>query len=143
MYSVNFEQQSNTANWFEQWNLLAADDGTPLSSSEVIVTFQMWARSSRGSGDQSQFVGNWPFLSAGGAGLIPAITAATNDGTGAFTLLNGILTLNIAQSILQRLLPGYYEVAMIIQLYDLSMTQQLVVGTLPLYNGGVWPSSMY
>jgi hypothetical protein len=39
---------------------------------------------------------------------------------------------------MQRLLPGYYELAMTISAPDDQFTSQLAVGTVPIYNGGVW-----
>ena len=98
----------------------------------------MWARSSRGSGDQSQFLGNWPFIFGGGFVAVPAFSASTNDGTGVLTLYNGTLELNVPYGVIQRLIPGYYEIGLTIATVDGTTIQQLAVGTLPLYNGGVW-----
>ena len=98
----------------------------------------MWARSARGTGDQSQFFGNWPFIFGGGYNAVPAFSADTRDGTGMLTLYKGTLELNIPSANMQRLLPGYYELAFILMSNDLQTTQQLMVGTVPVYNGGVW-----
>lgn len=98
----------------------------------------MWARSSRGYGDQSQFIGNWPSLYGGGYNAIPSFSANTQDGTGYLTLYNGTLQINIPASIMQRLVPGYYEMGFTISTPDRSIVSQLIVGIQPLYNGGVW-----
>ena len=138
MYTFNFKQQSNVENFYERWQLLAGDDYTPIQNDQCTVQIQMWARSARGAGDQSQFFGNWPFIYGGGYNAVPAFTAATDDGTGHLVLYDGILDLNIPFATLQRLLPGYYEIGMVITDPDKTFLQQLAVGVLPIYNGGVW-----
>ena len=138
MYFVNFEQQSDSTTFLYDWNLVADDDYSPIQNDQCIVVMQMWARSSRGAGDQSQFYGNLPFIYGGGYNAIPSFTAATNDGTGILTLYNGTLELNVPAGVMQRLLPGYYEIGMMILTPDQTVSQQLAVGTLPLLNGGVW-----
>ena len=139
MYLYNFEQQSDTASFLEDWFLIAEDDGSPIQNDQCVVMMQMWARSARGAGDQSQFFGNWPFIYGGGYNAVPSFSAATNDGSGILTLYDGTLELNLPAAIMQRLLPGYYEIGMIISTPDLQVTQQLCVGTVPIVNGGVWP----
>lgn len=138
MYQINFEQQSNVESYQYEWELLADDDGSPIGNDQCIVEIQMWARSARGAGDQSQFFGNWPFIFGGGYNAVPAFTASTNDGTGMLTLYEGTLMVNIPYTTMQRLLPGYYEIGMIISSPDLANRTQLAVGTMPIYNGGVW-----
>jgi hypothetical protein len=137
-YFFNFPQQSNVENFYKQYSLVAADDNTPIQNNQCIVWMQMWARSARGTGDQSQFYGNWPYIYGGGYNAVPSFSAATNDGTGVLTLYDGTLELNVPSATLQRLLPGYYEIGLVIMTTDQTMVQQLAVGTLPLYNGGVW-----
>ena len=99
---------------------------------------QMWSRSSRGTGDQSQFSGYWPWLYGGAYVSIPVFTAATNDGTGILTLYDGTLELNVPFGIMQRLIPGYYEIGLVITTIDGTVIQQLAVGTIPIYNGSAW-----
>lgn len=98
----------------------------------------MWARSARGAGDQSQFFGNWPLIYGGGYNAVPAFSAATDDGTGNLTLYDGVLTLNIPNATISRLLAGYYEIGGLILTPDKTYIQQLFVGLVPIYQGLVW-----
>ena len=123
--------------------LVASDDGSAIQNDQCIVTVQMWARSARGAGDQSQFFGGWPFIYGGGYNAVPAFTAATNDGTNHLTLFDGVLELNIPATTLQRLLPGYYEIGAVIQSPDQTFTSQLFIGVVPLYNGTVWNTDSF
>jgi len=141
MYTYNFPQVSNVENFLDDYLLVADDDQTPIQNSQCVVTIQMWARSARGAGDQSQFFGNWPFIFGGGYNAVPAFRASTTDGTGILTLYDGTLELNVPSAVMQRLLPGYYEIGMLIATPDNSVVTQLVVGTLPIYNGGVWSNT--
>lgn len=118
--------------------MFASDDKTPIQNDQCVVKIQMWARSARGAGDQSQFFGNWPYIYGGGYNAVPSFSAATNDGTGNFTLYDGVLTLNIPNATMQRLLPGYYELGMTISDPDDVFTAQLAVGLVPIYQGLVW-----
>ncbi len=138
MYLVAFDQQSNVTTFLWDALLVASDDGTPIQNDQCVVAIQMWARSARGAGDQSQFFGNWPFVFGGGYNAVPSFSAATDDGTGNLTLYDGTLELKIDASVMQRLLPGYYEIGMTIMTPDKTISDQLAVGTVPLYNGGVW-----
>lgn len=138
MYILNWKQQSNVSNLFEEMLLVADDDNTPIQDDQCIVIVQMWARSARGYGDQTQFFGNWPYVYGGGYNAVPSFTAATNDGTGNLTLYDGVLTLNIQTDIMQRLLPGYYELGMTISDPDQTFTAQLAVGVVPVFQGLVW-----
>lgn len=140
MFTVNFRQQGNGGNFYERWMLLADDDQTPIQNDQCIIRVQMWARSARGAGDQSQYPYAWPqqALGAGSYGSVPAFSAATNDGTGVLTLYDGVLTLNVPAATMQSLIPGYYEVGMLISTADDSFTTPLAVGTVPIYNSGVW-----
>lgn len=121
--------------------LVASDDGSAIQNDQCIVTVQMWARSARGAGDQSQFFGGWPFIYGGGYNAVPAFTAATNDGTNHLNLYDGVLELNIPATTLQRLLPGYYEIGAVIQSPDQTFTSQLFIGVVPLYNGTCWSTT--
>lgn len=138
MYICNFAQESTVANFYENWDLIAADDDTPIQNDQCIVRVQMWARSARGMGDQSQFYANWPYIYGGGYAAVPSFSAATNDGTGLFTLNDGVLELNIPYTTMQKLSPGYYELGMTIATPDGTFIQQLAVGVVPILNGGVW-----
>jgi hypothetical protein len=141
MYIVNFPQVGNGGNFYFQYQLVAADDNTPIQNDQCIVYVQMWARSARGSGDQSIFFGNWPQIYGGGYAAVPSFSASTIDGTGKLTLYDGTLEINIPAVTMQRLLPGYFELAFLIATTDQAMTQQLAVGTVPVYNSGVWSTS--
>ena len=138
MFIYNFKQQGTCENFYENWDLVAADDGTPIQNDQCIVKMQMWARSARGYGDQSQFYANWPYIYGGGYAAVPAFSAATNDGTGVLTLYDGVLELNVPAAIMQRGQPGYWEVGMMIFTPDEQFVQQLAAGVVPIYNSGVW-----
>lgn len=99
---------------------------------------QMWARSGRGYGDQSQFYANWPYIYGGGYAAVPAFSASTNDGTGVLTLNDGVLELNVPFATMQRGQAGYWEIGMMIFTPDEQFVQQLAVGVVPIYNSGVW-----
>jgi hypothetical protein len=137
MFITNFRQISNCETWFDQFGLVAEDDGTPLTSAEVTVSFQLWARSPRGAGDQSQRSSSWPNASGGWPGSAVLISANTDDGTGILALDAGVLTLNVPLSTMQMLIPGYYEVGITVRDKASLITQQLTVGTVPIYQGGV------
>lgn len=135
---MNFEQVSISEAWREDMALIAADDLTPLdaTTNAITLTLQVWARSSRGGGDQSQRFWNWPLQIGNVISFSPSINTATNDGSGQLSLVNGVLSINIPQATMQALLPGYYEVGCTMKNSD--TTRQLFVGMLPLYFGDVF-----
>ena len=137
MYIFNFQQQGTAENFLYDWQLVADDDNTPIDYAQCIVYVQCWARSARGSGDQSQFNWNWPYTYSG-FNAVPVFSGNTRDGTGILTLYKGTLEINVPAATMQRLLPGWYEVGFLISEPDGSTPQQLAVGTLPIYNSGVW-----
>ncbi len=138
MYICNFQQLSNNENFYDEFGLYANDDLTPIQNDQCVVQAQMWARSARGAGDQSQFYGNWPLIYNGGYTTVPSFSAATDDGTGHLVLYDGILTLNIPSTTLNRMLPGYYEIGFLILNPDKTHITQLAAGLVPIYQGLVW-----
>lgn len=138
MYIVNFPPQSNSSNFYQDWLLVADDDETGLTDSEVIVYVQCWSRTSRGTGDQMPIGPQWPYLYGGSYFATPVFAAATNDGTGKLTLYDGTLSLNIPASTMMILAPGYYEMYFTISTIDGTVIQQLASGTFPLQTGGMW-----
>lgn len=139
MYTINFDQVSISEAWVEDIALVAADDLTPLDATcdNISLTLQVWARSSRGYGDQSQRLGYWPIQIGNVINFNPTISATTGDGSGQLSLRNGILSINIPLGTMQQLLAGYYQVGCTMKNAD--TTRQLFVGTLPLYDGNVVP----
>ena len=138
MYVINFDQVSVSEAWREDIAFVAADDLTPIDSvcDNVSLTLQVWARSSRGYGDQSQRLENWPLQIGSAISASPSINATTGDGTGQLLLVNGVISINIPQSIMQQLLPGYYQVGCVMKNVD--TTRQIFIGLLPLYDGSVF-----
>jgi hypothetical protein len=139
MYIINFDQVSISEAWREDIAVVAADDLTPLDSvcDNISLTLQVWARSSRGYGDQSQRLGYWPIQIGNVINFNPSINATTGDGSGQLSLVNGVLSINIQQGTMAQLLSGYYQVGCTMTNAD--TTRQLFVGVLPLYDGGVFP----
>lgn len=135
MYEINFKQQSNCTTWLETIRLVAADDLSPIGNDDIEIQLQVWARSSRGAGDQSQ-LGGWNIFQAVNNNYIPVVNASTKDGTGRLTLDEGDLLINLDFPNQANVLPGYYEIGMI--MFRDGISEQLLVGTLPLYNGGVF-----
>lgn len=140
MYEINFERTSNSEDWFFDIALVAADDNTPIDAiaDNVTITLQIWARTSRGYGDQSQTLYTWPLGSAGVINFQPNISLNTNDGTGQLTLVRGVLTVNVPQTVMVQLIAGFYEVGAIM-VNGSGNQQTLFVGVLPIYNGNVFP----
>lgn len=138
MYILNLDQVSTSEAWREDIALIAADDLTPLDATldAITVRLQVWARTSRGGGDQSQQFWNLPNQIGNVISFNPEVSAATNDGSGQLTLVNGVLSINIPAATMQQLLPGYHEVGCTIKNVD--TTRQLFVGILPLYLGDVF-----
>lgn len=139
MYVINFDQVSVSEAWREDIAIIAADDLTPIDTAldGISLTLQVWARSSRGYGDQSQRLGYWPIQIGNVINFNPTINATTGDGSGQLSLVNGVLSINIAQGVMAQLLAGYYGVGCTMKNGD--TVKQLFVGVLPLYDGNVFP----
>jgi hypothetical protein len=137
IYVINFDQVSVSEGWREDIGFVAADDLTPIDSvlDGISLTIQVWPRSSRGYGDQSQRLGYWPIGNV--VNFSPAINATTGDGSGLISLVNGVISINVPQSVMAQLLPGYYQVGLTMKNADAA--RQLAIGMLPLFDGGVWP----
>jgi len=130
MYLVNFPQQSNSSDWLETIQLISEDDGTPLDLTGCTVKIGVWTQTQRGQGNALSTV--WGF--AGNA--TPVLTAASNDGSGKLTILpEGVIQISFRVSDMQSLVAAYYEVGMI--LTNGTDTIQLVLGVLPVVNGGI------
>ena len=137
MHVTNFAQRSTLEHWFDQFLLHTEDDGSPLGGEDVGVAMQVWRKSARGYGDQSYGGCCAGLYGAPGVGA-PAVEANIDDGTGRLRLDDGVLLVNIPLAPL-RLIPGYYEAGFTIWArHEPEIIQQIAIGLLPVYAGGLY-----
>ena len=129
MYFVNFDQQSNRADWIDTIELRDDEDGQLIDLTGWTITMQVRTKTQSGQGS----VPYVPFSIYGGLSPV-VLTGSTTDGSITIPSI-GIIQWTFRANAMSNLGPGFYEVGMI--LFKDPDTVQLAIGLVPIVEGVV------